>query len=136
MTRQTAIERLFHTWLIGAVILGLIVLAQTIAGKYGEDQSLAWSWYLSVMTAPCSLLTVAAFVDPKSAWRKADANQFKFRAALWTSVLLLLIAFGTLLAEPLVSMSWYDLFAQTGIFVAFLQALVTAAVGAVVFDQR
>lgn len=136
MTRQSAVQSLFYLWLIGAVVLALVLLGQSIAGKYGDDDAAAWSWFLSLVVAPFSLLTVAAFVDPSASWRNAAANTFKFRAGFIASFGVLLVGLATLLIEPLLQMNWFDLFSRSGIVIALLQAPVMAAVGGVVFDRR
>lgn len=136
MTRQKAIQRLFHLWLAGAVLSGGIVSIQSIGGKYGNDQALAWSWYLAVVTAPTTLLTVAAFAEPKTSWKNAAADQFKFGAALVSSGLLLAVALGALLVEPLLEASPYEIFGETGVLIGLLQVAVMGAIGAIVFEKR
>jgi len=136
MTRQSAIERLLYIWLVGGGLLGLLLLMQAVSGKYGEDDFAAWSWFLAIVVAPFSLLAVAAFVDARAHWRNAAANKFKYRVAFWASISMQLLALFTLLAEPIVTISWYDLFSRTGVFFGLSQAAVMAAIGAVVFDRR
>ena len=114
------------------VIVGL----QVIGGKYGDDEIAAWTWLLRIVVAPLSILGTAAFVDPGANWRNAAANGFKYRMAMAFSVAMIILALATLLGEPLVSMSAYDLFTRTGVPITILQGLLMAAVGAVVFDRR
>lgn len=136
MTRQKAVQQLFHFWLGGATLCGAIVLFQSITGKYGDDEALAFSWYLAVVTAPTTLLAAAAFAEPKASWSNAIANRFKFGVALLSSIALLGLALGALLIEPLVEASPYRIFGTTGILVGFLQVAVMGGIGAVVFEKR
>ena len=114
----------------------LILIPQTVIGKYGNEYAAAWSWLLSLITPPLSILSVAAFVDPTAAWRRAAADTFKYRSALAGTLVIAISSLGVLLAEPLVTMSSFELFSVSGIPLALLQGLVMAAVGAVVFDRR
>ncbi|PWG03358.1 hypothetical protein [Sphingosinicella humi] len=136
MTREEALQRVLYVWLGVAPLLGLLILAQAVAGKYGDDASSAWSWYLALIVPPVSILVTAALVDPKASWRNAAAHAFKYRLAFWGSGALLFIAFTLLLAEPGMEAAPYQLFEQSAILLTVLQGIVLAAIGAVVFDRR
>ena len=136
MSRQKAVQRLFVLWVIGAAALALFVTSQVVGGKYGEDDVAAFSWLVGIAIPPLSILAAAVFVDPRANWRDAAANLFKFRVAFWISIGMLILAFGTLLLEPLIARSSYELFANTGVVFGLVEGLVVAALGAVVFDRR
>ena len=114
----------------------VLVALQVVGGKYGNDEIAAWAWLLGIVVAPLSILGTAAFVDPTATWRNAAANQFKYRMAFAFSVVMIALALFTLMGEPLIRMSTYDVFTRTGVPISLLQGLLMAAIGAVVFDRR
>ena len=135
-TRQQAVQRLFALWMVSALLLSGGVAIQVVAGKYGEDSTAAWSWLLAIVVPEISILGVAAFAQPTAAWKKAPADKFKYRCALWGSLVLTFLAAVTLLLEPLVEATPFEIFDNSGVLFALAQGLVLAAVGAVVFDKR
>jgi uncharacterized membrane protein len=136
MTREDAVRRLFWLW-AGMVVLPLIIVAaQTVAGKYGEDSDLAWSWLMTQFVPALSLLLAAVFTQASTRWRTASANPFRWRCALWGSLLQGACLFAILLVEPLIAATPFELFSNTAPGLALLQGCCVAAIGSVVFDGR
>lgn len=136
MTRQRAIQRLFRLWCIGGAILTVVVAAQVIADKYGSDDAAAWNWLLSIVVPPLSILGAAAFVDPRAAWRDANADGFKYGTAWWSSMAILGAALLILLVEPIPSVTSFELLTRTGVALTLMQGVLVTSIGAVVFDRR
>jgi len=136
MTREEAVRRLFSLW---AGIAGpplLIVASQSVAGKYGEDGDVAWSWLLTQTVPALSLLLAAVFTQATPRWRTNSANPFRWHCALWSSLLQGACMIVILLIEPLVAATPFELFSNTAPGLAILQGACVAAIGAVVFDGR
>ena len=136
MTRENAIRRLFGLWAVVAAAPALLVTAQTIAGKYGDDAQIAWSWLFAQITPVLAILLAAVFSEPSSRWKSAQAHQWKFSCALGASIAQAVLMLSVLIIEPLVTVSTFDLFDKTQIILSLLQGVVVAAVGAVIFDGR
>lgn len=136
MTRQKALHILSVTWTIVFFPTALILAVQTVAGKYGEDGELAWSWFL-IQTSPIvSLLVAAIFASPSPKWRNARADPIRFGCAIATSLVQGISMFTILLIEPKLQLDQFELFDRTILFLALVQGIGVAAVGAVVFDGR
>ncbi|MES2044681.1 MAG: hypothetical protein V4475_12455 [Pseudomonadota bacterium] len=136
MTREGAVRLLFMQWAITGAIGVLLITAQSIGGKYGEDSELAWNWLLGQFTPALSILTAAAFADPSARWRKAASSMWKLRSAVILGVIQAICMLVLLLLEPLLDVTPFDLFGRTQWMLALLQGIAVAAIGSVIFDGR
>jgi hypothetical protein len=136
MTRQKALNSLSIIWVSVLFPTALILAVQTIAGKYGEDGELAWSWFL-IQTSPIvSLLVAAIFASPSQQWCNAPADRLRFGCAVGVSLIQGISMLVVLLIEPTLQLDQFELFDRTVLFLALVQGVGVAAVGAVVFDGR
>lgn len=136
MTREGAIRWLFVQWGIIAAVSVMVITIQSVSGKYGDDSELAWSWLLGQFTPALSILLAAVFSDPSPRWRRASANGWKWKSAVTLGTVQAACLFGTLLIEPMLTLTPFDLFGRTQWMLALLQSVAVAAVGAVIFDGR
>lgn len=136
MTREHALKRLFRLW-IGLPILPVLLLgAQSLSDKYGDDADVAWSWLLMQVAPVLAILIAAVFSEPSTRWKAAPADAFKMNWAVWTSVAQGLGMIAILLLEPVLTVPTFKIFAMTSIPLALLQGVVVASVGSVIFDGR
>ncbi len=57
--------RLAWAWFIGAGLTFLLLLTQTTSGKYGEQYTKVWSWFLPTVVPTLTLVIGALVYDAK-----------------------------------------------------------------------
>ena len=123
-------------WLVGTGIPFLIILLQSIFGRYGNDASAAWSWLLPYVVPTTSLIIGVLVTDAFSKDEKPQTvDRFIFRLALILSAIYLSLLTLTLLAQPFSPFEALELMKLSTLWLAPLQGLVSAALGAF-FVQR
>jgi hypothetical protein len=136
MTRGIALRYLLGLWLIAVAILSTIILIQSVLGKYGDESKEAWAWLASIAVPPLSLVLTAALTESSIGWHDGPADKFKFRLAFIFGTICILAALTTILIEPFVKLSYFELFEHTSLELALWQGLSVAAIGGVVFEGR
>jgi hypothetical protein len=117
-------------WLVWSASLALVVLVQTVLGRYGDRASEAWQWLLPTITPITFLITgvvAADAFDPRPDPRMADA--FAFRLAQGLSVFYLAGATITILASPFSPLPPLKLMQMSNLWLGPLQGIVAASIG-------
>lgn len=115
-------------WMVGAGVLFLILILQTMFGKYQQPQE-AFNWLMPTLL-PTLTLIVGVFVAERSEGAdEAEADSFKYRLALWLSVAYLLIVSLTIFIEPFSDMEAEQLMKTSNLWLSPMQGLVAAVVG-------
>ncbi len=128
---RTCKVRLATLWLIASGIAFLLLVLQTIFGKYDGQTDVAWGWLLPSVMPTLSLIVGVLVVDSKSersAQRTAD--RFMFRVAFGLSTAYLLVVLTIILAQPLTQLPALELMRESNLYLGPLQGLVAAALGA------
>lgn len=129
-------KRLASVWLILGGAIFLVLLGQSLFGKYGELTDDAWGWFLpSVMPTLSLIISVMVFDSLGDGAADKRADGFMFGIAFWLSAFYLLIVFSTILVQPLTSIAPLDLMRQSNLWLGPLQGLVAAALGAFFMKQ-
>lgn len=113
-------------WLAGAGALFVVVMAQSLMGRYGESMQDAWGWFLPNIMPTLSLIVGVLAVSAKET-QAVDA--FVFRLAYWLSVFYLLTLATAILVSPLVSQDPLPAMKSANIWLGPLQGLASAALG-------
>jgi hypothetical protein len=129
--------RLARLWFVGAGLSYLIVIAQSIAGKYAGEVSAVWAWALPT-TLPTLALIIAVLgagaLQPKDEAPKVRRDFYV--VASWLSASYLTLILGLILVEPLSPLEPLALYKLSGLWLAPLQGLVTSAIGVLFFTHR
>lgn len=125
-------RRIATAWLLGSGLIYLLVLAQTLFGYYGNDAETAWSWILPITLPNLSLIigVMVAGARKRQKGRNDQVSDFVYRLALGLTLFYLAVVLMTLLVQPLIEIEPPDLMKQSNLWLAPLQGLVTAALGA------
>lgn len=123
-------KKLATLWFIGAGILFLIVLFQTMLGRFGEQSGEAWGWLLPTIMPTLSLILSVLVVHAigKSIERKT-VDRFIFRLSFNLSAVYLVVVNLTILVSPFTSSSPIELMRQTHLWLGPFQGLVSASIG-------
>ena len=128
--------QLVSLWFGGAGLIFLILVIQSIAGKYEGEASDVWGWALPGIMPTLSLIlavlgTGALKTSSKQVWVRSTFLSIAF----WLSAGYLALILITILAEPLTKYDPIALYKLSSLWLAPLQGLVTASVGVVFFTK-
>lgn len=128
--------RLARLWLVFAGVFVLLLIAQSVLGKYQGKVQNVWSWALpSIMPTLSLILTVlgsTAFAHQKATFR--IKRQF-YRAVLWLSTAYLSLLIATVLVEPFTPYESLDLLNLSNFWLAPFQGLVASAIAVLFFSD-
>src|SRR4051794_3668371 len=103
---DVARNRLSVAWFSGAGITFVLLMFQSLAGKYGSDTQQVWSWYVPstvpTLSLILSVLGAAAIEEPHASkpGRRYVSAAF-FRLAMWLTGAYLLVLFATVIGASL-----------------------------------
>lgn len=124
-------------WLGGAGLVFLILVGQSLMGRYGAQSQDAWAWYLPTVMPTLSLIIGVLVSDFRNASADAKPLPVSARGLLWLgvglSVFYLVLVAITILAQPfLQDVSPIELMHRSNLWLGPLQG-VTAGVLAAFF---
>ena len=126
-------KRLALVWLVGSGLLSLVVVLQTMGGKYADYTEEVWDWFIPNFL-PTLTLMIGVFVT-QAAGRAAQAelvNRFLFRLAFGLSLVYLFLLALPIFALPFVRTEPKEMVAflsQSDLWLRPAQGLVTASLG-------
>jgi hypothetical protein len=133
---STGQGRLAAVWFAGAGAVFLLVLVQTLAGKYGENTEAAWGWLMPAILPTLSLITGAIAYNAAKPKGEFTVDRLAYRVAFYLSIFYLLLLLVTLLAEPLTSMTPLQVLELSGYWLGPVQGLVGLALGAFFVSRK
>ena len=126
--------KLARLWLVMGGGFLLLLIVQSIMGKYDQKVQRVWSWALpSIMPTLSLIVTILgmnAFHNEEEP--ASEIRQPFYRAVFWVSVIYLSILIGTVLVEPFTPYESLELLNLSNFWLAPLQAFVASAI-AVIF---
>jgi hypothetical protein len=127
MTVGACRKRLATLWFGAGGALSLLLIAQTILGRYGDKASDVWGWFLPTVMPTLSL--VIGVVASRSRDSSKPADAFVFGLAFAISLLYLASVSLVFLLQPFVKRSPLDTIKETSLWLGPFQGLVAAAMG-------
>lgn len=127
-------KRLTLVWFIGAGLVCLVVLVQTLLGHYGDKASDAWGWLLPATMPTLSLIASVWTVDTLGKGAKIQsADGFVFWLAFGLSISYLFVLALTILLQPVVAATpegYIGVLNRSSFLIGPFQGVVTASLGA------
>lgn len=124
-------KRLAVLWFIGSGIAFLVVLFQTILGRYVGEVEKAWSWFMPTVMPTLSLMIGVFVADTlNKGLSDKQVDKFMYNIAFGLSVTYFLIIYITIFVQPFVDQSPIKLMQESNLWMAPLQGLVAASLGA------
>ena len=131
LSMAAAKRRLSVVWFTGAGLLFLVMILQTIFGRYGADAEEAWGWLLPGILPTLSLIIGVLVMDALGKGVKAQrVDAFMFWTSFGLSVFYLLMVALPILLQPFVSSEPLMLLKQSNLWLGPMQGLVSAALAA------
>jgi hypothetical protein len=122
-------------WFVGSLLIFVVVLMQTLGGKYGDEIERAWSWFLPTVMPMLGLIVGAVTYEAVRPQTTATVDRFVFRTSVWFSLFYLLLVLLTLILQPLTRMTPLKLMNISNLWLGPVQGLVGVALG-VFFGSR
>lgn len=122
---------LARVWFSGAGLVFVIVLLQSLFGRYAGHLADAWGWFLPAVMPTLSLM-IGVFVADALAGGRPEryVDAFVYRLALGLSLGYFAVVLATLLLQPFTGVAPLELLGTSQLWLAPLQSLVTAVLGA------
>ncbi len=124
-------HRLTIAWFAGSGFLFLLLLIQTLVGRYADKVNEAWSWLLPTFMPTLSLMIgVLVANSRKRESRDKTVDGFLYRLSLILSIAYLAVVSLTILFSPFSSYTPLELMKTSNLWLAPIQGLVSASIGA------
>lgn len=118
-------------WFLGAAFLFLLMIVQTIFGRYGSDATEAWGWLMPGLLPTLSLIVGVLVMDALGKSVKAKTvDGFMFWLTSGLSVFYLVMLALPILLQPFSQLEPVALLKQSNLYLGPLQGLVSAALAA------
>src|SRR5215467_8249250 len=126
MSLEEARSSLLVIWLIGGGAVFLILMLQSIFGRYGSNLQAVWSWFIPTVIPTVSLMlgvlgAGALSVHPAE---PKVVRRFFFQVSRSLSFFYVMIVGLTVLLEPLTKVPATDLYTMSNYWLGPLQGLV------------
>ena len=120
-------------WLVGAGLIVLLMVGQSLFDVYGARTEEAWSWYLPTVMPSLSLILGVLVADVR-AEKAAPGSRRKsgplLTLAIGVSVFYLAMVSLTLLVQPFLATPALELMQRSTLWLGPLQGLAAATLGA------
>jgi hypothetical protein len=121
--------RLAILWLAGAAVIFILMLAQTVGGKYGGQTQRAWGWFMPTVVPTLSVILSAIAYSATNPTGDQTVEARAFAMTFWVSGFYLLVVLATLLLQPLSDYSPLEFLNSANLWLGPLQGLVGIALG-------
>src|SRR5260370_30125865 len=130
-------SRLAAQWLIGSSIIFLLLILQSVFGKYHDKAQQVWSWALpSLMPTLTLIISVlgANALEPQD--EGVNVRKGFYQMAIWLSAVYLFLVLFTFLIEPFTSFDSAELLSLSNLWLGPFQGLVASTVGLLFFTKK
>jgi hypothetical protein len=136
MPLEEARLRLARIWFIGAGTIFLLLIAQSIVGKYQGRAQEVWGWGLPAIVPALSLIlsTLGAEALQQRQDQQVKSSFARIAAGLSMSYLGLILM--TILVEPLTTFDSLELLKLSNLWLGPLQGIVISSIGVLFFSRR
>lgn len=137
VSMSLAKRRLAVVWFVGAGLLFLLVLLQSVRGIYGGQTDQAWAWLLPSVMPTLSLIIGVLVADARQPQRvNITIDPFIPGLAVTLSVVYFVTVVCTILLQPFSSATPLGLMSMSHLWLAPFQGLVSAVMGALFVKQQ
>lgn len=130
-------SRLAAQWLIGAGIIFLFLILQSVFGKYHDKAQQVWSWALpSLMPTLTLIISVlgANALEPQD--EGGYVRKSFYHLAMWLSTAYLVLILFTILIEPFTTFDSAQLLNLSNLWLGPFQGFVASAIGLLFFTKK
>jgi hypothetical protein len=133
ISKFSAQKTLAILWFINSGVLILLFVAFTAFDRFDGKPAKGWEWITQNIFPTLTLMISAFTISAGQQQSDLTVDRFYFRLAFGVSLFYLGILYLTIFLAPLAfsysNLSILDLFAQSNIYLALLQGVVTGSIG-------
>ena len=124
-------------WFAGALSIALILIVQSLLGKYETDVQEVWGWVLpTLMPSLGMILAVLSYTALDQTLRAAAVRRSFYEISRWLSLVYLLIVLLTILIQPFASNRPVELMRMSNLWLGPLQGLIGSALGVLFVSKK
>lgn len=129
--------RLSVVWLGGASLILLLVVLQSLLGKYQTKTQEAWGWLLpTIMPTLGMIVSVLGYTALETRASSFVVRKVFARIAIWLSVFYQALILLTILIQPFVGTDPIDLMHTSNLWLGPFQGLVGSALGVLFVSKQ
>jgi hypothetical protein len=132
--------RLSAVWLVGTGIVFVLLVVQSLLGRYEDKTQEAWGWLLpTIMPTLGLIVTVLGYTALDPIFSQAVVRRSFFRVAIWLSVMYLLLILLTIGVQPFVARdanAAVELMRTSQLWLGPFQGLVASALGVLFVSKK
>jgi len=136
MPLEQARSRLARIWFAGAGTIFLLLIAQSIFGKYQGRAQEVWGWGLPAIVPALSLILSTLGAEALQQKQEQQVRSSFARIAAGLSMFYLGLILMTILVEPLTKFDSLELLKLSNLWLGPLQGVVVSAIGVLFFSHR
>lgn len=134
---DTVRTKLAIVWLAGCGAILLIVIMQSLLGRFGEKTQEAWGWLLpTIMPSLAMIVTVLGYTALEPQLSKFVVRRTFYRLAISLSLMYLLVVSLTILVQPFAGKDPIELMRISNLWLGPLQGLVASALGVLFVSKQ
>ena len=122
-------QKLALIWMAASAVLFALLILQSLLGKYGDQTSKAWAWFLPLVLPTLTLIVSAVAYSAKQSPTTDTVDPFAYRLSQWLSVFYLLLVAVVPLTQPITGVAPLELMARSSLWLGPVQGVVGIAVG-------
>ena len=121
--------KLALTWLVGGALIFLVMVLQSMLGKYEGETQAAWEWLLTNIVPTLTLVLGITTLTKPGTQASPEGVRSLFYISLAASIFYLLLLALPILLQPLVSATPLPFLRQSNLWLGPLQGVVTTLLG-------
>lgn len=127
---RQAQRRLLLVWTLGTLAPFLLLLAQSVRGRYGDEAGRAWDWFIPAVLPTLTVIVGAIAYGARGRPDRKSVDALAYSVAQWLSVLYLLLLTSLLLLQPLAASTPLQWLESSKVWLAAVHGLVGVSLGA------
>jgi hypothetical protein len=132
--------RLTALWLVGSGFSFMILVLQSLMGKYGDKTAEVWGWLLpAVMPTLSMTIAVLGYTALDPLFSTSVVRKTFFRIAFWSSVVYLSLVLLTILIQPIAAedpSKAIEVMRLSNLWLSPFQGLVASALGVLFVSKQ
>jgi hypothetical protein len=125
-------------WMIGGGIIFVVLIVQSILGRYGSNLQAVWSWFIPTVVPTTSLMlgVLGAGALSGRSIKPQEVRAFFFQISRALSMFYLVALALTIALEPFSPVPAIDLYTMSNYWLGPIQGLVVAAIGVLFVSKQ
>jgi hypothetical protein len=129
--------KLAVVWLVGCCAILLIVVLQSLLGRFADKTQEAWGWLLpTIMPTLGMIITVLGYTALEPQVSKFVVRKSFFRLAYFLSAMYLILVLLTILVQPFAARDPVELMRTSNLWLGPFQGLVASALGVLFVSKQ